>query len=354
MRVSFTTATSWSATRCARGSRSITRKLWNHAARLTEISSAISRKVRQNSPPNASCRRRRSIRMGRAVGGRNRKEGRSGSAVRDEHVAEAPDGLDETRAARIGFDQLAQARDLHVEAAVEHFVFAAARKLHQLFTRQRLARVTCEHLEHGEFAGGQRNLLAGLRQRARREVQREFAELEHLGGFRWRTRQLGRRLAAQHRVNARDQFARVERLRQVIVGAHLETDDSIDILALRGEHDDRCAVVAAAQAAADRQAVLAGQHQVEHQQVEALAHPELVHRGRVLRDVYVETLLAEISAQQIAQARVVVDDENLGGVFRFHERHLIANGKLRTVAYFRALQSVTKFTRSVARSKGTL
>src|ERR1700758_5548822 len=57
-------ATSCNATRCARGSRSITRKLWNHAARLTAINSAISRNVRQKRPPNASVRRRRSIRMG--------------------------------------------------------------------------------------------------------------------------------------------------------------------------------------------------------------------------------------------------------------------------------------------------
>src|SRR5471032_1221086 len=57
-------ATSCRATRCARGSRSITRKLWNQAARLTAISNAINRKVRQKRPPNASVRRRRSIRMG--------------------------------------------------------------------------------------------------------------------------------------------------------------------------------------------------------------------------------------------------------------------------------------------------
>ena len=292
--------------------------------------------------------------MGRAVGGRNRKGKRSGGAVRDEHVAEAPDSLDEARAARIRFDQLAQARDLHVEAAVEHFVFTAACELHQLFARQRLARMTREHLQHREFTGGERNFLARLRQRARREVQRELAELEHLGGFRRRARQFGRRLAAQHRMNARHEFARVERLRQVIVGAHLEADDAIHVFTLRGEHDDRRAVVAAAQAAADRQAVFAREHQVEHEQVETLAHPELVHCGRVFRDVDIETLLAEIAAQQIAQARVVVDDENLGGVFRFHDRHLIANGNWRTAVYFRALQSVTKFTRSVAPSKGRL
>src|SRR5580698_10148166 len=146
-------ATSCNATRCARGSRSITRKLWNHAARLTAISSAISRKVRQKRPPNASVRRRRSIRMRPTCrGADNALRANSGRAVGDEHVTETPDGLNEAGAARVGFDQLAQTRDLHVEAAVEHLVLAAARQFHQLFARQRLARMAGEHLEHRELA----------------------------------------------------------------------------------------------------------------------------------------------------------------------------------------------------------
>ena len=68
---------------------------------------------------------------------------------------------------------------------------------------------------------------------------------------------------------------------------------------------------AAAQLAADREPVLARQHQVEHQQVEALARPQLVHRRRVLREEDVEALLGEVTAQQVAQPLVVVDDEDL-------------------------------------------
>ena len=48
-----------------------------------------------------------------------------------------------------------------------------------------------------------------------------------------------RRAPAQHRVDARDQLARVERFGQVVVGAHLQADDAVDVLALRREHDDR-------------------------------------------------------------------------------------------------------------------
>src|SRR5258708_10299016 len=184
-------AASGSDTRCARGSPSITRKLWNHAASLTAISSAISRKVRQKRPPNASVRKRRSIRMGPSRQERETTAGTTASrAVGDEDVAEAPHRLDEARAARIGFDQLAQTRDLHVEAAVEHLIFTAARELHQLFAGERLARMAREYLQHGELARSERNFLAGLGQRARGEIECELAELEHLGGFRRRARQV--------------------------------------------------------------------------------------------------------------------------------------------------------------------
>ena len=46
-------------------------------------------------------------------------------------------------------------------------------------------------------------------------------------------------LAAQHRVDASEQFARIEWFGKVVVGAHLEAKNASDVLAARGEHDDR-------------------------------------------------------------------------------------------------------------------
>src|SRR5690606_16488090 len=59
----------------------------------------------------------------------------SAAAIGHEDVAQAPHGLDEHRFGRIRLDQLAQARDLHVETAVEGFVLAAARQFHELVAR---------------------------------------------------------------------------------------------------------------------------------------------------------------------------------------------------------------------------
>ena len=75
---------------------------------------------------------------------------------------------------------------------------------------------------------------------------------------------LGRR-AAQDRLHAGNQLARVERLRQVVVGADLEADDLVDVLVSCGQHQDRN-VGRLADATADLDPVDVGQHQVEHDQ----------------------------------------------------------------------------------------
>ncbi len=110
-------------------------------------------------------------------------------------------------------------------------------------------------------------------------------------------------MAAQHGVDARDQLARIERLGQVVVGAHLEADDAIDVLALGGQHDDRHRLARAAQAPADREAVFAGQHEVEHEQVRRVALQLLVEVARVGERLHLEALLGQIAHQQVAQAR---------------------------------------------------
>jgi DNA mismatch repair protein MutL len=61
---------------------------------------------------------------------------------------------------------------------------------------QRLARVAHQRLQHRELAGGERDLLAVLRQPAQREVELEGAEVDHRGFLRRCTRRLGGRAAA--------------------------------------------------------------------------------------------------------------------------------------------------------------
>jgi len=114
-------------------------------------------------------------------------------------------------------------------------------------------------------------------------------------------------------MDAGEQFARVEGLGQVVVGTDLEADDAVHILDLGREHDDRRQVVGGTQAAADRQAVLARQHQVEHDQVHGFAGQQAVQRLGVLGQQHLEAFLRQVAAQQVADAGVVVDDDHAVG-----------------------------------------
>ena len=78
---------------------------------------------------------------------------------------------------------------------------------------------------------------------------------------------------------------------------------------------------ARAQAAADREPVLAGQHEVEHDEMRRVALELLVELARVGERCDLESLLGKIAGQEVAQANVVVDDEYLGrGRFGRHGR----------------------------------
>mmetsp|Transcript_21671 Transcript_21671/g.84405 ORF Transcript_21671/g.84405 Transcript_21671/m.84405 type:complete len:428 (+) Transcript_21671:1981-3264(+) len=345
MRLSLTRPASCSAASSARGSASSALKVCCQASTAPSSSSASQAKVRQKRF-RASCGRgiRLTCGLGPSAGppqagpveadcgwmpraassprGTDRACPRSarqdwarGSRVLVGHedVAHAPDGLDVARLGRVGLEHLAQPRDLHVQAAVEGLELAAAGELGQLVAAQGLARVAHQGLEHRELAGGQRQLLAVLGQPAQREVELEGAEGDGHRLLARRARGFGRRAAAQHRVDAGQQFARIEGLGEIVVRADLQADDAVHVLDLGGQHDDGRAVVGGAQPAADGQAVFAGQHQVQHDQVHRLAGELLVQGPAVLGQQHLEAFLGEVAPQQVADAGVVVDDEDAVG-----------------------------------------
>src|SRR5688572_5465494 len=148
--------------------------------------------------------------------GRKRRIGRSGAIGRGaanvggEAVATAPYGLDQLRIAAVGFHLAAQAADLVVDRAVEQVRLAALDHVEQAVAVEHLARMVEERAQQPELGRGQRHhgavrigqaALQGIEPPALEFVRRVF-----LGGG-------GRpRGAAQHRADAGDQLARLERL----------------------------------------------------------------------------------------------------------------------------------------------
>src|SRR5690606_29200387 len=90
--------------------------------------------------------------------------------------------------------------------------------------------------------------------------------------------------AAQHRIDAGNQFAGGKRLGDVIIGAGVEALDLVVLFALGGEHDDGnfAGGFVALEAAGQFDAAGAGQHPVQQNQVGAIIHDAAVGDGGVL------------------------------------------------------------------------
>src|SRR5581483_9217803 len=146
-------------------------------------------------------------------------------------VPDAPDGDDGRGVAELA-TELADV-DVHRPRVAGEGV--APHTLEQLVAREHEAAVVEQLPEEVELLRRELDLLVGDVHLAPAGVDVEVAVLDRLA---LAVAPLRRR-TAQHRPDARDELPRVERLRQVVVGADLETDDLVDVLVARGQHQDR-------------------------------------------------------------------------------------------------------------------
>ena len=155
--------------------------------------------------------------------------------VRVSSVAGAADVLDLRVAAGLELELAAQIADVRVDAAVVGHELAAERLLGQRLARDDLAGRAHQQLEHAEFRAGQRHGCAGDAHLVHAGVQGDRSDLETSCDA---PRRAAAR-AAQYRANARHQLARIERLAEIVVGAELQADDAVDVVAARGQHQHR-------------------------------------------------------------------------------------------------------------------
>ncbi|MNC33478.1 hypothetical protein D3C75_818710 [compost metagenome] len=105
-------------------------------------------------------------------------------------------------------------------------------------------------------------------------------------------------MAAQHGADPGQQLTGVERLGQIVIRPHLQTDDAIHFVPLGGEHQYRDLVARLSQAAADGEPVLPRQHQVEHHQAEVLAGQQAIGLLSIGNAPHHKSLFGEVTLQQ--------------------------------------------------------
>jgi hypothetical protein len=155
-----------------------------------------------------------------------------------------------------------------------------------------------------ELDGSQRQRLAVARDNARRFIEVNVADHPSFGG-----RRIGvDARAPQNGANPGDQFARVERLWQIIVSAHLQTDDAVDVVAARRQHQDR-RLRAPAYLAQDFKAVHVRQHDVEDDQGIRAGQSAIDAGLAVMHHLEFKAFAAQILRQQLTQIKIIIDNQ---------------------------------------------
>ena len=117
---------------------------------------------------------------------------------------------------------------------------------------------------------------------------------------------------AQDRLDPQDQLPGGEGLDHVVVGAELQADDAVHLLGLGGEHEDRDVAHrdALLQQPADLQAVHAGQHQVEDDQVRLAALRHLEGGLAVLGGLHRHAGLPQVVGDDLDDVGLVLHHED--------------------------------------------
>src|SRR6478735_978886 len=219
-----------------------------------------------------------------------------------ELVAQTAHGDEVLGLARVGLDLGAQPLHVDVQRLGVSDVVGAPHPVDELTAGEHPAGVAQEHLQQLELL--EREPLRGA-------VDRDDVALDvhpDGSGLERGRREVGLLPATQHGADPRHQLARRVRLGDVVVGAELETDDLVDLVVLRADHDHRHAR-GLPDLAADLGARDAGQHHVEEHDVGPVA-VELHERGVAVRgDRDLEALLAEHVGERLAVALFVLYDE---------------------------------------------
>ena len=210
------------------------------------------------------------------------------------------------RIARIALDLLAQMPHVHVDRARFPVIGAPAQALEELAPREDDAGALREHDEHLELDERQLRRLAANIDGSARHVDAKLAALDELLAF---ARQVRRRGSAQQRSHPASELPDRERLRDVVVRAELESENLVELLPARREHDDRH-VALSAQSLADLEAVETRKHDVEHDEIHGLLAEPAERLFAVTRLDDVVAVPLERVREQGLDRFLVVDEEN--------------------------------------------
>ena len=127
-------------------------------------------------------------------------------------------------------------------------------------------------------------------------------------------------------MHSRQQFPGIEWLAQIVIGSDFQADNAIYIFAFGRQHDDGRLVIGRAQASANREPIFTRQHQVEHDQINRLPLQDAIECLAVLCNHHLKAFLAQVTAQQVTNAGIIINNDNFIRTYRIGlVHHTISN-----------------------------
>src|SRR5688572_18722789 len=264
--------------------------------------------------------------------------------LRIKAVAEPAHAHHQHRGVGVGLDFLAQVADMGVDHAIGHKHILAPDLIEQLLPAQDDPPVANERREQLEFNRREIDLLARAAQLETLEIDLEVAETEDVDRFR-------RRGPAQRCLDPRPQFHRAEWLRDVVVGAKFETENLFGLMALRGEQDDRRAHASVTQFTTDLEAILAGEHHVEQDQIETSGQAAGDGRLAVGDQLQLVALEAQVLLESECDVGIVFDYQNAGHGGYSSMPAISVTGKMRATKSARVMSAPRRHLAPVPRPR---
>lgn len=228
--------------------------------------------------------------------------------------------LDDRWILGIILDFLPETADLIVNAAVEDIRCSPHGQIKELFPAEYQSRALDEDLEKAEFRGAERNSDAIIAEDFLATqidlpmTDADYPAIENCVGRN------GTCSATQHGSNPSKKLARIEWLHQVVIRPEFQADDTIRLFGHCGQKYDGY-ITSSTDLPAQRDAVFAGHHDIENDQVNRLPFEDSPQGRTTFRDADPVTVVLEILPNQIPNIIVIVYDDDMCGVLHSPTLH---------------------------------
>jgi hypothetical protein len=223
-------------------------------------------------------------------------------------IARAADGLDAFAAISSRSKLAAEITDVDINAAVEGSEVAAEDRMSEILALEDDTRGRKKKFEEIKFDGGEIEFVMVAANDAGSGAEFEVTDAHEFFTRRRGITGLGFIAAAEDGVNARGEFAGIERFWKVIIGTDFEAENAVDFFTAGRQHDNGDAG-GSADFLENVEAAKARKHNIENKK--GVVSGERFFDGvrASVHRVELKTLGLEILGEQFAKLGVVVDDE---------------------------------------------